>query len=50
MRTGAFLGLVIRNKEGLAEDLKISDSLGCSDHGMMEFMIMQGRSRVISRL
>ena len=37
-------------KEGLVEDVKVGGSLGCSDHEMVEFRILRGGSRAISRL
>jgi len=47
---GALLDLVLTNKEGLVEDVKVGGRLGCSDHEMVEFRIMHGGSRVISRI
>ncbi|GAB0203192.1 mitochondrial enolase superfamily member 1 [Grus japonensis] len=44
------LDLVLTNKEGLVEDLKVGGSLGCSDHEMVEFRILHGRNRAISRI
>jgi len=44
------LHLVLTNKEGLVEDVKVGGSLSCSDHEMVEFGILCGRSRVISRI
>ncbi|GAB0209507.1 mitochondrial enolase superfamily member 1 [Grus japonensis] len=49
-RRGMLLDLVLTNKEGLVEDLKVGGSLGCSDHEMVEFRILRGRSRAISRI
>ena len=49
-RRGALLDLVLTNKEGLIEDVKAGDSLGCSDHEMLYFRILCGGSRVISRI
>jgi len=42
--------MALTNKGGLAEDVKAGGSLGCSDHEMVEFRILHGRSRVISRI
>ncbi|GAB0177486.1 hypothetical protein GRJ2_000213900 [Grus japonensis] len=50
MRRGVLLDLVLKNKEGLVEDVKVGGSLGCSDHEMVEFRILHGRSRAISRI
>ncbi|PKU31506.1 rna-directed dna polymerase from mobile element jockey-like [Limosa lapponica baueri] len=39
-RRDALLDLVLTNKEGLVEDVKVGGSLGCSDHEKMEFRIV----------
>jgi len=44
------LDLVLTNKEGQVEDVKAGGSLGCSDHEMVEFRILRGGSRTISRI
>jgi len=49
-RKGTLLDLVLSNKEGLAEDVKVGGRLGCSDHEMVNFRILCGGSRVISRI
>ena len=49
-RKGALLDLVLTNKEGLVEDVKVGGGLGCSDHEMVEFRILRGGSRAISRI
>jgi len=49
-RKGALLDLVLTNKEGLVEDVKVRGRLGCSDHEMVEFRILPGGSRAISRI
>jgi len=49
-RKGALLDLVLTNKEGLVEDVKVGGRLGCSDHEMVEFRILRGGSRAISRI
>jgi len=36
--------------EGLVEDVKAGCSLGCSDHEMVNFRILHGGSRAISRI
>ena len=49
-RKGALLDLVLTNKEGLVEDVKVGGRLGCSDHEMVEFRILRGGSRAIIRI
>lgn len=49
-RRGALLDLVLTNKEGLVEAVTVKGSLGCSDHGMVEFRISCGRNRIPSRV
>jgi len=49
-RGGALLDLVLTNKEGLVEDVKVGGRLGCSDHEVVEFRILRGGSRAISRI
>jgi len=49
-RKGALLDLVLTNKEGLVEDVKVGGRLACSDHEMVEFRILHAGSRVISRI
>jgi len=48
-RRGVLLDLVLTNKETLVEDMKVGGSLGSSDHDMVEFSILHGGSREISR-
>jgi len=50
MRRGALLDLVLTNKEGLVEDVKVGGSLGSSDHEMVNFRILRGGSRATSRI
>jgi len=50
MRRGMLLNLVLTNKEGLVEDVKVGGSLGCSDDEMVEFRILPGGSRALSRI
>jgi len=50
MRRGMLLDLVLMNKEGLDEDLKVGGSLSCSDHEMVELRILHEGSRAISRI
>ncbi|GAB0206526.1 hypothetical protein GRJ2_003118200 [Grus japonensis] len=49
-RRGVLLDLVLTNKEGLVGDVKVGGSLGCSDHENVEFRILHGRSRAMSRI
>jgi len=49
-RKGALLDLVLTNKEQLVEDVKAGGRLGCSDHEMVEFRILCGGSRAISKI
>jgi len=49
-RKGALLELVLKNKEGLVEDVKVGGSLGSSDHEMVNFRILHGGSRAIRRI
>ena len=44
------LDLVLTNKEGPAGDVKVGGSLSCSDHEMVEFRLLRGGSRAISRI
>lgn len=37
-------------KEGLVGDVKAGDDLSCSDHKVVEFRILCGRSRAVSRI
>lgn len=48
-RRGALLALALANKDELVGDLQVSGSLGCSDHGMVEFRMWKGWSRAKSR-
>jgi len=49
-RKSTFLDLVQTNKEALVEDMKVGGRLGCSDHEMVEFKILCGGNRAISRI
>ena len=49
-RRGVLLDLVLMNKEGLVEDMKIGGSLSCSDCEIVEFRILHGGSRAVSRI
>ncbi|XP_028941571.1 actin-related protein 6-like, partial [Antrostomus carolinensis] len=47
-RRGVLLDLLLTNKEGLIEVVKVESSLGCSNHKMVEFRILCGRNRIPS--
>ncbi|PKU31956.1 glycerol kinase [Limosa lapponica baueri] len=49
MRKGAVLDLILTNKEGLVGNVKHKDSLGRSDHEMIEFTILRAVKRVCSK-
>ena len=49
-RRGALLDLVLTNKEGLVEDVKVGGRLGCTDREMVEIRILHAGSRAISRI
>ena len=49
-RQDVLLDLILTNKEGLVEDVRVGGSLGCSDHEMVEFRLLRGRSRATSRI
>jgi len=49
-RRGVLLDLVLMHKEGLVESVQVGGSLGCSDHEMVNFRILRGGSRAISRI
>jgi len=49
-KKGALLDLVLTNKEGLVEDVKVGGRLGCSDHEVLELRILGGGSRAIGRI
>jgi len=49
-RKGALLDLLLTNKKGLVEDVKVGGRLACSDHEMVEFRILHVGSRAISRI
>ena len=49
-RKGTLLDLVLTNKAGLVEDVKAGGRLSFSDHEMVEFRILHGGSRAISKI
>lgn len=48
MRRGAGVGL-LTNREGLVMNVKLKDSLDCSDHDMMEFKILRAARMALSK-
>ena len=50
MRQDLLLDLILTNKEGLVEDVRAAGSLGSSDHEMVDFRILRGRSRATSQV
>ncbi|GAB0205000.1 hypothetical protein GRJ2_002965600 [Grus japonensis] len=44
------LDLVLTNKEGLVDNVKLKGSLGCSGHEMVEFKILRAVRRALSKL
>ncbi|GAB0188331.1 hypothetical protein GRJ2_001298400 [Grus japonensis] len=49
-RRGAMLDLVLTNKEGLVGNVKLTGSLGCSDHEMVDFKILTAVRRTHNKL
>lgn len=49
-RRDALLDLMLSSNERLFGAVKVRGSLGCSDHKMVEFRIMRGRSRTKSKI
>jgi len=50
MKRAVLLDLVLANKEGMVEDVKVGGSLGCSDCEMVNFRILRGGSRATSKI
>ncbi|PKU46943.1 glycerol kinase [Limosa lapponica baueri] len=48
-RREALLDLLLTDKEGLVEDIKVEGNLGCSDHGKIEFRIVGSMHKTVSR-
>jgi len=44
------LDLVLTNKEGLVENLKLKGSLGCNDHDLVDLKSLRAARRVHSKL
>ena len=49
-RGGVLLDLILTNKDGFVKEVKVGGSLGCSDHEMVEFKILSGRSKAKGKL
>ena len=49
-RQDVLLDLILTNKEGLVEDVRVGVSLGRSDHEIVEFRMLRGRSRTMSQV
>ena len=49
-KKGALLDFVLTNKEGLVEDVKVGGRLCCSDREIVDFRILHGGRRAISRI
>lgn len=49
MRGDTLLDLILTNKEELVGDVKVRDSLGNSDHGIVELRIPLGENKANSR-
>ena len=49
MWTCALLDLILTNTEELLGNVRVRDSLGCSDHEMVEFRILKGQNRAKSK-
>jgi len=45
VRRGVLPDLVLTNRDGLVEDVKVGVSIACSDHKMVEFRIRYGGRR-----
>lgn len=48
-RKDALLDLIFINNKGLVGDMKVRDTLGCSDKDMMEFRMPRGKNKANSR-
>lgn len=48
-RNEALLGLLLTNQEKLLCDISVNDSLGCSDHNIVEFGILLSMLKVTSK-
>ena len=50
MRKSVLLNLILTNKEGLVRDMKVGGSLGCGVCEMLQFRILCGRCKALSRI
>lgn len=50
MRRDVLLDFILTNKEGLVGDVEVGAILGFCDHEMLEFRILNGGSRAISKI
>ncbi|KAK4815438.1 LOW QUALITY PROTEIN: hypothetical protein QYF61_002827 [Mycteria americana] len=48
-REDTLLDLLVTNKSELISDIKIGGSLGCSDHGLVEFTVLRDMSQAKSK-
>ena len=48
-REGALLDLLLVNREELVGEVKVGGRLGCSDHEMIEFLILRETKRGVSK-
>lgn len=44
------LDIILINQEGLVKDMRVGDSLGYSDHEMVELQILHGQRKVLNRI
>ena len=49
-RKSVLLDFDLTNKEGLVGNIKAWGNIGCSDHKIMEFRILHGKNKAISRI
>lgn len=44
------MDLILTNKEGFVRDAEVEDSLGCSDHEVVDFRILRGANSKVTML
>lgn len=49
-RKGAIWDFTITNKEGISQDVKVKESLGCSDLDMVQFEILRAGKKMKNKL
>ncbi|KAJ7407621.1 hypothetical protein BTVI_62589 [Pitangus sulphuratus] len=49
-KNDVLLDLILTNKEGFVDDVKVGGSLGCSNHKIVEFSIEQRGSRAVNKI